>query len=228
MNKKPYVDMLDALLYAAAPYAGQKELAEYFSVEPPMQLSERIKRRIIRRAKRGTVTVMQYAKRVAVIALIVMSIGFAGVLSIDAVRAALWNAIVEWYEEYIAVAFVQEETVSAPTEILEYREPRGLGEEFVRYETGKNESSFSIEYESDSILIFYRQGLLDQFETFLSNQKSEIFNEININGCSGMMTSATTEVGEQLTILWHDDEYTYFLIGNMPLDELLKIAEGVS
>ena len=227
MNKKPYVDMLDALLYAAAPYAGQNELAEYFSVEPPMQLSERIKRRIIRRAKRGTVTVMQYAKRVAVIALIVISIGFAGVLSIDAVRAALWNAIVEWYEEYIAVAFVQEETVSAPTEILEYREPRGLGEEFVRYEVGRNESSLIVEYESDVVLISYRQAVFDQFEIFLSNHESEIFNEIKVNGYPGMITSATTNIEQQLTILWHDDEYTYFIIGNITVDELLKVAESV-
>lgn len=227
MNNTPQVDMFDALLYAAAPYAGRQELEEYFSVEPPMQLSARVKRRIIKRAKRGATPILVYAKRAAMIALVVMAIGFAGVMSIDAVRAALWNAIVGWYEEYIAVAFVQEEMVSAPTEILEYREPRGLGEEFERYEVRRNESSLSVEYENDTVLVIYRQGLLDQFEMFTSNQESEMSEKIEVNGCSGLVASAMTNIGEQLTILWHDDEYAYVLTGNMPVDELLRIAESV-
>jgi len=227
MNNTPQVDMFDALLYAAAPYAGRQELEEYFSVEPPMQLSERVKRRIIKRAKRGATPILVYAKRAAMIALVVMAIGFAGVMSIDAVRAALWDAIVGWYEAYIAVAFVQEEMVSAPTEILEYREPRGLGEEFVRYEMRKNDSGLIVEYESATALIYYRQGLMDQFETFVSNQESTISDEIKVNGYVGMISSAMTNIGEQLTILWHDDEYAYVLTGNMPVDELLRIAESV-
>lgn len=139
MNKVPQVDMLDALLYAAAPYAGQKELEEYSSADPTLRLSDRAKRRIVRRAKQGPSPVWQYAKRVAMIALVVMAVGFGAVLSIDAVRNALVDAIVDWYERYIAVVFVHEEEASAPTEIMEYREPRGLGDEFVRREVRKNQ-----------------------------------------------------------------------------------------
>lgn len=227
MNKVPQVDMLDALLYAAAPYAGQKELEEYSSADPTLRLSERTKRRIVRRAKQGPSPVWQYAKRVAMIALVVMAVGFGAVLSIDAVRNALVDAIVDWYERYIAVVFVHEEEASAPTEIMEYREPRGLGDEFVRRERGRNQSSFCVEYENESVLIIYRQGLLDCFDTFLSNEET-VVNYVQVNGHPGLITSSTMGNGPQLTIVWHDDEYTYFIIGHMLTDELLKIAESVN
>lgn len=227
MNKIPQVDMLDAILYAAAPYAGRRELEEYSAADLTMQLPIRTKRRIVKRAKRGPAPILRQLKRVAVIALVVMSVCFAAVLSIEAVREAIWNAIVEWYEESIAVSFVCEEAVSAPTEILEYREPRGLGEEFVRYEVGRNEKSFSVEYESESTLIVYWQGLLNGFDTYLSNIEAVKMDDIKIGELSGVITSTPTELGQQLTIVWHDNEYSYVITGNIFWDKLLQIAESV-
>ncbi|MBQ8397850.1 MAG: DUF4367 domain-containing protein [Clostridia bacterium] len=227
MDKTPQIDMFDAMLYAAAPHAGRRELEEYHAADPAMQLSARAKRRIVKRAKRGPTPILLYAKRVAMIALIVMSIGFAAMLSIEAVREAIVNAIVEWYEESIAVSFMREEEVVAPTEILEYREPRGLGEEFVRYEVRKSQSSMSIDYESDTVLIIYRQGLLESFDAYISNEES-VMKDIQVNGYPGLITLTATEVGQQRTIVWHDNEYSYVITGNMSADELLKLAESVN
>lgn len=226
MYKPMQNDMFDALLYAAAPYAGQHELEEYASADLDMQLSTRAKRRIARRARRGPMPVLRYVKRAAMIALVVMSLGFASMLSIEAVREALWNAIVEWYEESIAVAFVSKEVVSVPIEILEYREPRGLGEEFVRYEVRKNNNSLKVEYESATVLITYRQGLLEGFDTLLSNEKT-VISDITVKNCPGLTTSTITEIGQQVTVVWHDNEYTYVISGNVALDVLLKMAESV-
>lgn len=227
MDKTPQIDMFDAMLYAAAPHAGRRELEEYHAADPAMQLSARAKRRIVKRAKRGPTPILLYAKRVAMIALIVMSIGFAAMLSIEAVREAIVNAIVEWYEESIAVSFMREEEVVAPTEILEYREPRGLGEEFVRYEVRKNQSSFSVEYESENALVVYRQGLLDGFDTYLSNMKAVEMENIKVCEMPGVITSTSTEWGQQLTIVWHDKEYSYVITGNIPVYQLLKMAKSV-
>ena len=227
MDKTPQIDMFDAMLYAAAPHAGRRELEEYHAADPAMQRSARAKRRIVKRAKRGPTPILLYAKRVAMIALIVMSIGFAAMLSIEAVREAIVNAIVEWYEESIAVSFMREEEVVAPTEILEYREPRGLGEEFVRYEVRKSQSSMSIDYESDTVLIIYRQGLLESFDAYISNEES-VMKDIQVNGYPGLITLTATEVGQQRTIVWHDNEYSYVITGNMSADELLKLAESVN
>ena len=227
MDKTPHIDMFDAMLYAAAPHAGRRELEEYHAADPAMQRSARAKRRIVKRAKRGPTPILLYAKRVAMIALIVMSIGFAAMLSIEAVREAIVNAIVEWYEESIAVSFMREEEVVAPTEILEYREPRGLGEEFVRYEVRKSQSSMSIDYESDTVLIIYRQGLLESFDAYISNEES-VMKDIQVNGYPGLITLTATEVGQQRTIVWHDNEYSYVITGNMSADELLKLAESVN
>lgn len=39
--------------------------------------------------------------RVAVIALVVMSIAFAAMMSVSAIRNAIWNTIVEWYDKQL-------------------------------------------------------------------------------------------------------------------------------
>lgn len=103
-------NMLDALLYAAAPYAGRNELEEYYSADPSLTLSDRAKKRILKRLRREKNyrerhetynPVLEYAKRAVSVILIILSIGFVSALSIDAVRETMWEVILKWYDEYI-------------------------------------------------------------------------------------------------------------------------------
>ncbi len=41
----------------------------------------------------------------AVIALVVMSTAFAAMMSVSAIRNAIWNTIVEWYDKYISIDY---------------------------------------------------------------------------------------------------------------------------
>ena len=61
--------------------------------------------------------------RVAVIALVVMSIAFAAMMSVSAIRNAIWNTIVEWYDKYISIDYKPDQPESVPATIEEIRKP---------------------------------------------------------------------------------------------------------
>ena len=235
MNKTSKIDEMDLLLYSAMPYVEHKEVGVYDkAADIPVTLSEKDKKRILKRIKRAGEyrerhevyrPGLEMFKRVAVIALVVMSLCFTGVMSVEAVRVTLWETIVEWYENSIFFAYVNGDESVVPDRILEYREPV-LGDEYERYEIGRNEFSYVIEYESDQFLITYNQNLLSDYSIVLSNHDTRM-TDITVNGYSGAMTVFETEGVTQITIIWHDNEYAYRMSGNLGYDELLKVAESV-
>lgn len=234
MNRTSKIDEMDLLLYSAMPYVEHKEVAAYEkAADVPVTLSEKDKKRILKRIKRAGEyrerhevyrPGLEMFKRVAVIALVVMSLCFTGVMSVEAVRVTLWETIVEWYENSIFFAYVNGDESVVPDKILEYREPV-LGDEYERYEF-KNEFSYVIEYESDEFLVTYSQSLLGDFSVMLSNHDTEMMN-ITVNGYPGTMTVFVTEGITNTIIIWHDNEYAYRISGNLSYDELLKVAESV-
>ena len=235
MNRTSKTDEMDLLLYSAMPYVEHKEVGVYDkAADIPVTLSEKDKKRILKRIKRAGEyrerhevyrPGLEMFKRVAVIALVVMSLCFTGVMSVEAVRVTLWETIVEWYENSIFFAYVNGDESVVPDRILEYREPV-LAEEYERYEIGKNEFSYVIEYESDQFLVTYSQSLLKEYSVMLSNHDTEMM-DIIVNGYPGTMTVFGTDGITSTTIMWHDNEYTYRISSNLSYDELLKVAESV-
>ena len=142
MNRTSKIDEMDRLLYSAMSYVEHKEIEEYEkAVDIPVILSEKDKKRILRRIKRAGGyrekhkvyhPVWKILKRVAVVVLVILSLGFAGAVSIEAVRATIWETIVEWYEEKIHFAYVNVGDAAVPKRILEYKEP-ALGDEYKRW-----------------------------------------------------------------------------------------------
>lgn len=235
MNRISKIDEMDLLLYSAMPYVEHKEIEVYDkAADVPVTLSEKDKKRILKRIKRvGEYRerhevyrpAMEMFKRVAVAVLVVMSLCFAGAMSIEAVRITLWETIVEWYENSIYFAYVNGDDSVVPDRILEYREPV-LGNEYERYEIGRNDFSYAIEYESDQFLVTYSQSLLRNYSIMLSNHDTKM-TDITVNGYPGIMTVFVTEGVTDTTIIWHDNEYVYKISSDLSYDELLKVAESV-
>ena len=112
-NRKKY-DNMDLLLYAGASYAGEKEAAWFNDVDPNITLSEKADKRIYRKLKRRIAydekrenysPILENLKRVAVVVLAILSISFAGALSIEAVRVDIYNAIIEWFDKSYRISF---------------------------------------------------------------------------------------------------------------------------
>ena len=235
MNKqsKNKYDSIDPLLYAGAPYAGEKEIEWFNDVDPNITLSEKADKRIYRKLKRRIAydekrehysPILENLKRVAVVILAILSISFVGALSIEAVRVDIYNAIIEWFDKSYHIRF-EEEPGIATERILEYKEPK-LPMEYSRYEIQKDEIQYFIEYENEDILVIYSQILLQKYSSAESNENTYV-EDIRVNDCDGVKAVCRSAEATTTSIIWHDDIYVYSLSSSLSYEELLKIAETI-
>ncbi|MBE6657544.1 MAG: DUF4367 domain-containing protein [Ruminococcaceae bacterium] len=237
MNNPVKTDKMDILLYAAMAAADSSDFASVLSASdiPQMQLSPRADRRIWKRLNRETDRagaqtrshpVKELLKCAALIFLIITSVGFTCMMGVEAVRSAVWEFLTQWYETKIAVQITTEHDIPLLTEILEYKEPV-VDSDFKRKEILKNATGYVIEYENTTEMIIYKQRVLDDYNTLLSNENTDMY-EIEINQYDGIYTIFETHSVTVITILWHDGQYAYSISGNnLNLETLLSIAQSV-
>lgn len=202
-------------------------------VDPNITLSEKADKRIYRKLKRRIAydekrenysPILENLKRVAVVVLAILSISFAGALSIEAVRVDIYNAIIEWFDKSYRISFEEKPEV-ATERILEYKEPI-LPEKYGRYEIRKDSINYFIEYESENVLVTYSQSLLDNYSSDRSNENT-IIEDIKVNDCDGVKALYTAAGTTTTSIIWHDNVYVYSISSDLPYEELLKIAETI-
>ena len=243
MDKTAKFDILEAMLYTAAPLAGQKELDEY-KTSPAAEFSEKAQNKIYKKlckeqkyySKHENYSpVRESFKRAAIIILAVMSISFTCVLSIDAAREAIWNAIIEWSERFFCFKYCDktdtpdaiDETAlpEPPSEILEFKEPV-VDEEFEKVEIRKSSQGYIVQYVNHDKLIIYKQKTLNELKTYISNSQVEL-TDIFVNNNIGFKSEEFDGIITYYYILWNDGIYFYTLSGNIEYDELLLIAESL-
>lgn len=198
-------------------------------------LSERIIRKIEKLIRRESVyksnEVVKFKRvlsRVAIITLVIISVMFTAMMSVSAIRNAVWEIITEWYEEYVAVGYVPEEGLEAlepPKMIEEIRKPTllPLG---VEEEIGiKSKSMFVCDYYvGDECYLSFKQTLIDDASKLDSDDATMI--RIMIGDHAAWLFTYETE--EYAYILWNDTQYAYVISSNiLDVDTLISIAESV-
>ena len=87
------------------------------------KLDKKIYRLIAKKAREPKIKkIKKISFRVAVAAMLIMSIMFIGIMTISSLREALWNAIIKWYDDYISITFVQE-TINSTEAVPPQTEP---------------------------------------------------------------------------------------------------------
>lgn len=198
-------------------------------------LSDRIQKKIEKLIRRestyrdfGFKQFKQILSKAAIIMLVVISVMFAAMMSISAIRTAIWEIVTEWYEEYVAVGYEPEEgleVIEPPTKIEEIRKPTllplGAEEEVL----GSTRRMFACEYYlGDSCYIAFKQFLLGD-ESGKVDGESIQMKEVFVGEYR-----ATLFVNEKnrYVIDWNDGEYAYRVASDfLSANELILIAESV-
>ncbi len=254
-------DRLDYLIGLAMLDCAADEVAEFEAIDDSGvaidgSLDRRIYRLINRKEREFKARkIKKISFRVAVAAMLIMSIMLLSMLLISGVREAIWNAIVKWYDDYVAIVFVQRELeatdlqntdsffgVSATDkvsdgekvdDVLEASPPTEILEYkkpvvsnvYTEVELAKNDGYYMIEYYKGETNKFIYWQKIYTDKELFFDNIEMNAKEISINAYSGMLVLNGEE--EPNSITWTDGEYLYTIDGNLSESELIELAETV-
>ncbi len=215
MMSERKTDEMDRLLEAAATLvAVETEIAE--GIELSAARRDAIPRVILRR-RVGT----GRAVRVALAATLAVAIACAGALSVQAVRESLYDAIVGWYADYITLRIPVRDPSLITGGTSDYRWPQieGMQSSIVDFDEG----GLIVSYTRGEQRLTYRQTPLDSSTLWLNTDDG--IETVTVSPESPPVYIARS--ASTVSLVWHDGAYRYLLTGNLPMGELVKIAEQI-
>lgn len=224
INKSVDNAVFDAILRKAFTEAFEREVAE---IEAQPSAAESLPEKY-RKAERkyynkkmkqssGTYAVL---RKIAACILICLSVGFATLMAIPTVRASVWDSVVNFYEKYIKFDFnitsVGEETIGEYT--LGY-----VPDGFVRTDSLENSAKNLYIYEAEdgvfSVGYYYSE---DNGITY-DDENGKLY-IIDINGMDGYLVEY---FDGRYSLTWKNNRVVFTIDGNLPVNEIVKIAEKI-
>ena len=126
-------------------------------------------------------------KRVAAVILIACTLSFAAAMSVEAVRTAIWNAIVTWYDDYVAISFRKDGVGDAPETIVTKKEPMMDGYE--REVLLDSQGMFIVNYVYNDFNVMYSQLVLEENEALFDNTMA-VLKTVKIGAYEGQLLIA--------------------------------------
>ena len=217
----------EILLRLAAAKSIEKDMKLFDELEVPEEpVSNSAKKRFYRALRKETLrdsVALIAIKRIAIACMAVITIGFGVCMTIQPVRAAFWNAIVTWYEDYVAVLFEPEEEM--PTTIEEQITPV-VPDGWICEVIKSNDINYScILLGPSGEQVFYSQNVYSGEDEWFDDNNCAIENIILDNGI-------------EVVILNYDDGsisvtfrsgYVFEVLGyDTSRDTLLEIVKGIN
>jgi len=164
------------------------------------------------------------ALRVLAIAAVILVVLFSALMSVSAVREAVFEFFTELYEKYVVAWYAPEDdTITAPETILEFREPGYVPPGYERSSEEKTDVLFYIFYTNiDGKEIVFEQSLLDSIQFGLDIEAETEKELFEINGTTGMYRIKH----ELLEVVWTDNEYSYRITGQIEPEQAMQMAHS--
>ena len=253
-------EKFDYLIRLALLDCGEKDAEMFRTIDTSNtvvspRLRNKINRLIKRKARESAVKKTKLIlSRIAIAAMLVLSIIFATMMSISAIRDAIWRTIVEWYDNYISIRYESPEddgkdnaaigdstnqtdvngeattdqtaVVSPPTEILEVRKPTYLPEGVVADVVVSAKSMVTTDYYlEDELMCSFNQYILKPNDKYYDN-KTAVVKDILVKENKAIVV--TYEQTPEVYLIWNDGEYSYVLVSiTASLEDMVRIAESV-
>lgn len=161
------------------------------------------------------------SSKIAMIFVAIILVAVVTVMSVSALRNAVWNAILEWYEEYIDIKYTGTEDPIVD-KIEEIHKPTNLPEGVEEFIWIQEDALFMCEFvfEEKSIGIF-EQHLLKNTNSFKIDSIEANIYSITIN--DSVYTVVDTK--NNYNVFWNDGVYYYTLYGEN-LNLLMMLLEN--
>lgn len=227
------MEITEAMLYKCAPKAEKLWLS---SLPPDDQIPEhKFSRRfehkmkkLIRKQRQSPMMkqLISSAKRIAVVILVVATISFSGLMTVEAYRAKFIEVVTEVFYDLTHFSFFS--SWQGDTELggiqFSYL-PEGMNE--IRRETLSDPQSQTIYFETPEgqQLKFSQQLVADStgFDIFLDTEDGTTTTIPFGDYDATLIVKDGTSI-----LLWEDDPYIMLLTGDFPSEEIVKIANGIT
>lgn len=247
-------DKLDVLIALSAKDCGNDDVEAFNNLDTShvsldKEFYVRLKR-IINRHKHSVaiITVKKCLVRVAVALMALMSVGFLTVMAVPQLRETVFEAVVEWYDNYVSIHFEpsrgenKEPTDTTSSEITAEPEssnvaltpptiiekvmkptylPDGAEEDIVN----NSKAGVVIDYYlGDDVILSFNQTPYKDKDKLYDNKVS-ISYDIYVNGFNAL---ALEFESSERAIIWTDGAYYFYVhSATLDIDELLKVASSV-
>ena len=177
------------------------------------------------------------------LAAILVTVALAALLigCVPGLRQAIYDAIVDWYEQYFTVHYEspsgqeketspettpENEQIVVPTFIKDVRKPSNLPEEVLEDIIINNNTKVSIDYYiGEQHLFSYTQFLLKPSDKYVDNEEVDV-TYTYINGNYATIVDYVDK--KETNIIWSDGEYSYHIFSTQcDVETLLEYANSV-
>ena len=236
------LDNLDVLIDLAVNDCLNKEDDEFDRlVTSSVSFSKSYMRRrkhIIRKFKYAPMmtTVKKIGSRAAMFAGVLLTVVLITAMSVSALREAIVEAVIEWYNDYVSIRFETE----APTEnhseepsetekpwdaAMTVRKPRNIPEGVEEIVLLDSKVMVLIDYYVDNVLwASYNQTIMEEQNVYVDNE-AVIIDQIDVHGYEAVIFQYAAK--EQTVIMWNDGVYIYRIYTYGTIDELISLAKSI-
>ncbi len=185
---------------------------------------ERI-REILRKQKKCTgICLSSMSRRIASVALVTGTVLLTVALSIQPIRAGIWNFFLEWHEEYYTVQVSEECQQESPQTIEQHILPDNLPKGWTIQTEGENFAVGVYQiFGTNEEWIFYHQSVIGGSTSYDSTDVVVEKIQLNDRTNAYMMTYIEGDIA----IYWADG-YEFSLLGrSISPEQLIEIAENI-
>lgn len=219
----------DILMKLAVDKFMEDEIAEFDALDTSdVTVTEKTRRKVMNTLRmkylRESIG-FQVTKRIMVACLAIVTVLFAVAMSVQPVRAAFWEAVVTWYEDYIAIRMKKDPEVDYPKVIEERILPENLPEGWRTevFSESKAGGMYHIYGPKDEYIV-YKQMVVTDTSSWYDNTDcvvEEIVLDDNVKGY--LLTYSDGDI----VVCWME-QYKFSLLGRgASKEQLIQIAKDI-
>ena len=177
-------------------------------------------------------TSLKIMKRAAIIVLMILSISFLSLLSVEAIRTEIFNIITTFYENFINISSTNTNNQNFMLSVIPEKIddmylpsyiPDGYWEDNISISDGNVKAVYI--NDKDENIIYYQRLLSAAISV---DGEDYIENDITINGVNGKIYEYNkADDISYCIIIWNDNKYFYQLFCYLDKEETIKISESI-
>lgn len=239
MDKKEMKDQIfEVMLQTAVKENFEKELHELPTAKEltdDYELSESTRKEIEKWIKTANhkstrLRMQKAAKRAAVIAAIIIPVSMVSLLSVEASRNLIFNAVMNWASDHVNIQYQDGQGSSSKTSSPDDSEikPRYLPEGFIEMEINQAGLNYTIKYQNtQGQFIIFRRIPLSKERSFAVDTEHTTHREIEIQGEKASLFAANEPDGMSY-LVWKNHSYSFQLSSEISPEQLVKMAESIA